>query len=269
VSDPEFFEPVRPGVHVPRGATFIIPAGALQIIVDDEGGRSMEVKHVEAAVQTWPDWLEIAFARFADVRDARRRLLEARGSGTAEGAALADEFQAALQTISAAVFALDAFYGVISGMVPLSDAVKEARRRSRAGRAVWVADAIGRAARMPNEVRKLMTKSVHTAYVLRNGAVHPRHSAEPYAVHLGLNQAVPHFYARYALETSHGAVGWATEAIMWVVDRPQPRNRAVNDFAGNASDLLHGVVDKHLTARPGATVGPRPPRTEGGPPTGP
>lgn len=260
---------MRPGVYVPRGTTFIIPAGALQITHDGEGRRSMEVTHVEAAVQTWPDWLEIAFARFDDVRDARRRLLEARESGTAEVAALANEFHAALQAISAAVFALDAFYGVISEMVPLSDAEKEARRRSRAGRAVWVADAIGRAARMPNEVRKLMTKSVHTAYVLRDGAVHPRHSAEPYAIHPGLNQAVPQFYARYTLETSQGAVSWAAEAIMWVVDRPKPRNRAVNDFAGSASDLLHSVADEHLTARPGAPVGPRPPDTEGSPPTPP
>ena len=195
-----------------------------------------------------------------EVKEARSRLVDARETGEAEWRALADEFQAALQTISASVFALDAFYGVINEMVPpLSASEKDARRRSRAGRAVWVADAIGRASRMPNDVRKAMTKSVHMAFELRDGAVHPLHFAEPYATHPGMNLAVPSFYARYTRETSHGAVSWATEAIMWVVDRPKPSYKALNDYAIGASDLLHNVVDEHLTPTPGAKVGPRVP----------
>jgi len=251
-------EPARPGVHVPRGATFVIPAGALQISLEGAGVRAMEVTHVEASLQTWPDWLEIAFARLTDVREARRKLVELRGaSGACESEALAAEFHAALQAISSAVFALDAFYGVIRDMVPLSQTEKDARRRSRASRAAWVADAIGRVARMPNANRKAMAKSVRLAYELRDGAVHPRHIAEPCAIHRGMNVAVPSYYARYTLETSDGAVGWATETMMWVVDHPQPRNRAICDFAVAAGDLLHGVADKHLVATPDAAVGPR------------
>jgi hypothetical protein len=107
-----------------------------------------------------------------------------------------------------------------------------------------------------------MTKSVHMAIELRDGAVHPRHFAAPYAIHPGMNLAVPSFYARYTRETSHGVVSWATEAIMWVVDHPKPGYRALNDFAAGASDLLHGVVDEHLTPTPGAKVGPRAPDTD-------
>jgi len=247
-------------VHVPRGSTFVIPAGALRISLDDDGTPAVEVTSVQAAVQTWPDWLSIALARLGDVRAARRRLIGAvaAADGAAESEALAEEFQASLQTIAAAVFALDAFYGVICHMINVPKADKLARRQRRAGRAVWVADAIGRASRTPNDVRKTMTESVRTAYQLRDDAVHPHFVAEPYAVHPGLNQAVPQLYAHYTLELSHGAVAWAAEAIMWVVDHPQPRNATVCAFATGASDLLHGVVDEHLTYDPGAPVGRRP-----------
>jgi hypothetical protein len=112
---------------------------------------------------------------------------------------------------------------------------------------------------MPNDVRKNMTKNVQTAYRLRDGAVHPPFVVEPYAIHPGLNQAVPQLYANYTLETSRGAVSSTTEAIMYVVDRPQPRNPAVTAYASSASDILHAVVDKHLTYKPEAPIGPRAP----------
>ena len=93
--------------------------------------------------------------------------------------------------------------------------------------------------------------------------------SRPYAIHPGLNQAVPELYSHYTLELSKGVVSWAAEAILWVVDRPQPRNAAVCAYATGASDLLHEVVDQHLTYNPKALVGRRPPDIEGDQRTGP
>lgn len=53
------------------------------------------------------------------------------GAGEAAGHMLIEEYRACLQAISAAVFALDAFYGVIAGMVPVPGAEKAARKRRR------------------------------------------------------------------------------------------------------------------------------------------
>jgi hypothetical protein len=85
---------IRPGVRVPRGVTFIIPVGALRISVGDDGKRSAEVTHVQAAVQTWPDWLIIAFTRLGDVKAARKRMTAsfAAGDEAAETEALTEEF---------------------------------------------------------------------------------------------------------------------------------------------------------------------------------
>jgi hypothetical protein len=212
---------------------------------------------MEAAVQTWPDWLTIGFARFEDVCAARQRMetATAAGDGAGETASLSDELQGSLQVISAAVFALDAFYGVIRDMVVVPQKERQARERKRAGRAVWVADTIRRASRMPNDVSKTMTKNLHLAYQLRDRAVHPPHIVEPYAVHPGLNLAVPQFYSYYTLEASRSTISWAAEAIMWVVDRPQLRNQAILKFAQGASEILHSVIDDHVTVDPNAPIG--------------
>jgi hypothetical protein len=176
---------------------------------------------------------------------------------TAESAALDEEFQGSLQTISAAVFALDAFYGVIHTMITLQESEKKARQQKGTGRATWVADAIGRASRMPNRVRKAVARNIHTAYKLRGGAVHPHFRAEEYGIHPGLNQAVPKYYIDYTLETSSAILAAAVEAIMWVADHPQPRNATVTAYAPTASALLHEIVDELLTYEPDGPFGPR------------
>jgi len=101
--------------------------------------------------------------------------------GDAEASALVEEYQAGMQAISSAVFA-DALYGVIAGMITVPEAEIARRKQRNDGRAVWVADAIIRAsARMPNDVRKAVTQSIHKAYRARDLAVHPPHVQEPYA----------------------------------------------------------------------------------------
>ena len=59
----------------------MIPAGAVRISIGDDGRPAMEVTHVQAAVQTWPDWVSIAFARFGDAKATRRRMIEATAAG--------------------------------------------------------------------------------------------------------------------------------------------------------------------------------------------
>jgi len=105
-------------------------------------------------LQTWPNWLAIAFSRLQEANSARERLTAATASGVgeAEASLLIEEYQAGLQAISSAVFSLDAMYGVISRMIDVPEAEIARRKQKNDGRAVWVADAIIRAsARMPND----------------------------------------------------------------------------------------------------------------------
>jgi hypothetical protein len=249
---------IRPGFRVIRGSNLTIPAEGLRVSFGADGSLRPEITRVQASIQIWKNWLVIAFARLRDTSAARKRLVEAAANNddAAESVVLDEEFQGSLQTISAAVFALDAFYGVIDTMITLKGSEREARRQKGTGRAKWVADAIGRASRMPNEARKTVAKNIRVAYGLRDGAVHPHFRIEEYGIHPGLNQAVPKYYIAYTLETSQAILAAAVEAIMWVADHPQPRNATVTAYAPTASRLLHEIVDEFLTYEPGGPFGP-------------
>lgn len=225
-----------------------VPSGGLEMTFAKKGSLSFQMK-LKVSIQVWVNWLDIAFARRDDTESARKRMNEATANAddAAESAALNEEFHGALQTISAAVFALDAFYGLISTMITIDEREKDARRRNNTGRASWVADVICRASKIPNDKKKTLIKNIHVAYDLRDGAVHPDFKPEDQGIHPGLNQLVPKYYIDYTLENSTNILLAAVEAIMFVADRPQAKNPEIAAFSSTASSLLHEIVDGRLT----------------------
>src|SRR4029077_2149461 len=113
---------------------------------------------------------------------------------------------------------------------------------------------------MPNDVRKAMTQSIHKAYRARDLAVHPPHVQEPYALHPQLlNTRVPKRWIDYNFETSMDLARWVVEAMIWVIDHPQPRNRALTAWATIASGMLHRIVDPFMNADPSSPLALRRP----------
>lgn len=148
---------------MPTGADFTVSASR---VCDQNGVPELRVTVDLGSVQTWPDWLTITFARLQEASVARQRMIAATANDVGEAAsnALIEEYRACLQATSAAVFALDAFYGVIREFITVPEAEQDARRQRNDGRAVWVADAILRASsRMPNDVRKTTAEKIHNA----------------------------------------------------------------------------------------------------------
>jgi hypothetical protein len=185
---------------------------------DQDGVLRLEVSVDGGLVQTWPNWLAIAFDRLQEANDAQQRLAATTpgGTGEAQAAVLIEEYQAGLQATSSAVFALDALNGVIFRMITVPEAEIARRKQRNDGRAVWVADAIIRAsARMPNDVRKALTENIHRAYMVRDLAVHPPHVQEPYALHPQFPTIrVPKRWIDYNFETSMELARWVVEAMM-------------------------------------------------------
>ena len=246
---------------VPPGSSFIFPADSIQISLDETGAPQVRITEVHSSVQTWPDWLTIAFGHLKEAQAARERLILAFAghNNDAEGEALTSEFKASLQVMTASVIALDGFYGAIRDMVPVPLAIADERRQNQAGRAVWVADAIIRASRMPNAVRKVLTKDIHTAYKARDTAVHPRVEIGRFAHHPALpGTPVPQLYADFIVEAARGLIQMVVEAIMWVADRPQPRNAAITAYAPTASEMLHRIVDPLITIDPNSPLAQQP-----------
>lgn len=202
-------------------------------------------------MQTWPYWLSIAFTRVQEAYLVRQRIVTASANGIdpTAGTLIGEEYQASLQAISAAVFALDAFYGVLDGMISIPETEKAARTRRGDGRAIWVADAIIRAtARMPNNVRRDIKRNIHIAFKARDRAVHPLHAPEPFDIHPALQDVlVPQRWIDYSFEPSMKITSWTVEAMSWVINHPQPRNSSLTAWAPMASKLLHPVIDPFTT----------------------
>jgi hypothetical protein len=229
---------------MPVGGVVTLSASRVR---DKDGSIRLQVSTDHGSIQTWPNWLAISFDSLQVAERAWQRLPEeaSEGADVATATVLVQEYQAALQTISAAVFALDAFYGVISRMVTVPEQEKIARQTRNDGRAVWVADAVIRAsAGMPNGTRQAITEGIHKAYKARDLAVHPPHIPEPLAVHPRLENAqVPKRWIDYSFESSMKLMYWCVEAMRWPVDHPQPRNASLTTWAPIASRILHKIVD--------------------------
>ncbi len=249
------------GLLIPPGATFTIPAGAMQLSVGKNGVAQLQITEAHSSVQTWPDWLAIAFDHLKEAGAARKRLTASTAAQDRDalGKALTQEFKASLQAMTAGAIALDGFYGAIRDMVPIPPAVREERRQKESGRAVWVADTIIRASRMPGPVQRTITKGVHTVYKARDTAVHPQVKTGRFAHHPALpGTPVPQLYADFTLEAGQGLIQLVIEAIMWVTDHPQPRNAAITAYAPTASAMLHQTVDHVITIDPRSPLARRP-----------
>lgn len=247
---------LRPGIRVLRGSTLTIPAGGMVISVGENGVPSAEVREVLLATSTWLDWLHIALERLDDVRAARRDLDAAVTSGDqdAENDPLERELQSSLQVVSAAASGLDGFYGLIQRHIEIDPKELAARRRKRTGRAIWVSDAIFRAARIPAGLRSNLRKNMISTYKARNLAVHPEHAPRRPCIHQGLRQMVPYYFATFSLESAAGVVATCVEGIMWVLDRPRATEGPIFDLSQSGSALLHDLVDPRLTFAPGGAL---------------
>jgi hypothetical protein len=208
---------------------------------------------------TWLDWLHIAFERLDDARAARRDLDAAVTSGDeeAENDPLERELRASLQVVSAAASGLEGFYGLVQPHIEIDPKEREARRRKRTGRAIWVSDAIFRAARIPGGVRSVLRKNIISTYKARNLAVHPEHAPRRPGIHQGLRQMVPYYVATFSMESAAGVVATCVEAMMWVLDRPRATEGPVFDLSQSGSALLHELVDPRLTFASDGVLKPR------------
>jgi hypothetical protein len=240
---------------MPVGGSAILRATRVR---DQDGILKLQVNVDGGLVQTWPNWLAIAFDRLQEAFGARERLLRASASGEseAEANAVVAEYQAGLQAISSAVFALDALYGVIAHMIIIPKVEVEARKLKDEGRAVAVADAILRAsARMPNEARKLVAKNIHSVYKARDLAVHPAYVQEPFTFHPQLDGTkVPQRWIDYNFEASMEVVRCVVGAMTWAIDHPQPLNPALVAWAKIATTMLHRIIDPFVNADPSSPL---------------
>lgn len=120
-----------PGVFIQRGVQLRLPAGTVLVSLNDQGEEVAHPIIPETRMDMWPHWLHEALDATVAALDANGAVVEeseALAQAEAEGTPVEDqqrlsdlldvELRASMRAISAAAFALDAFYASVQARSP-------------------------------------------------------------------------------------------------------------------------------------------------------
>jgi len=198
---------------------------------------------VEVTLDTWPHWLEIAVVHLKVASEAHKALVEAHESddGDARNHALNNEFQASMQAICASAFTVDALYGSLNDVFPISGATKDGWANNRTPRAGRILDAVHRVAKLSNPQAKSWRKALKTMFEFRNWAVHPPRDFRRPLLHPILEVGVDWRFVVYREENARNAVAVATEVLMRTFEQPRER-KALQDWAKQQAPILQSLL---------------------------
>jgi len=179
-----------PGVFVIRGLTLRIPPGGLRITTDAHGIVDATLE-LHVGLDVCPTWLDIAAEHLQHAQAANRSLLAQPQPLDDErlSQALETDLRSSMQAVVATAAAVDAFYGVLQGIVPIDEVTKGAWRERRTARYKRIAEVVRRAFRMRPRNAAQLRSALRQLYHFRDLCVHPD---------LSFGQAVPHPEARRA-----------------------------------------------------------------------
>lgn len=111
-----------PGMYFPRGAQLRIPAGRLQIRVTEDGRIASDPLIPQTRMDMWPQWLHEALEATVNAREVHTQLIAEAERPEERGERFRDlldlELRASMRAITAAAFAVDAFYASVQARSP-------------------------------------------------------------------------------------------------------------------------------------------------------
>jgi hypothetical protein len=179
----------------------------------------------------WLTWTEIAVEHEANARDWREQAVSHRqGNASVQGEALGHEFRAALVSVCAAAFAIDALYGAVKPLIPVPAPSmktwtdKHTSRDSRIFETLKLGFRMGdRTSTWPREFRWLFRQrrdhAVHFSEASREVLIHPT------GIYTSEEQV------SYAMEAATRATDLAVEVLTTCADSANPQ------FAGLSEEM--------------------------------
>ena len=231
------------GVLFARWASLRTPVGGIVVRAQPDGTMQADPVIVEVTLDTWPHWLEIAIVHMKVAGEAHKALVEAHESDDADtrNRALNDKFQASMQANCASAFAVDALYGSLNDVSPISEATKDGWANNRTPRAGRILDAVHCVAKLSNAQAKSLRKALKTMFEFRNWAVHPPRDFRRPLLHPILEVGVDWRFMVYREENARNAVSVATEVLMRTFAQPREQ-KAVLDWAMQQAPILQSLL---------------------------
>lgn len=152
------------------GGSLRIPAGGLRIPLD---GSPIPAVTVELSLDTWDHWLSISKEMIERAEEAHDRMIVAHKGAdeTARNSALEEEFRAAMMSISAQAFAVDALYASVKERIPVHSGTQQGE--SKAPRYARISDTFRRGCKLKNEQVGQIRTCLKELFKYRDWAVHP------------------------------------------------------------------------------------------------
>jgi len=207
------------GVFIDRGMQLRIPEITLSIGPD--GQPQLSTVTPELAYDLWPLWLRIAIDHQHMARAARTRLEAITGTHDARhGRALQDETTAGMVSISAAMFAIDAFYGAVLARIDVPPP-----KGKRSQRYAIIAETLKRAFTMTQKSSNAIRNRLQEAFRIRDMSVHPTGQFRQPMLHPVMHVGVAMPHVAFRVENAEAAVHMAISLIEQCSKVPKARHK--------------------------------------------
>jgi hypothetical protein len=230
-------------VFIMKGMGIRIPAGGFRISLGDSGLTTSI--SFDLRIDTWPHWLRIATEHVNQAVAAHTLLMEAHAinDDAAKGQALEAEFSASLVAISAAAFALDAFYGAVKARAPLDAGLEAKWQKNHTSRAKQIVETLRRSFTIKRQAEPHLRTSVINLFHLRDWAVHPPSEFQPPQLHPDLGIGVEWRFAVYRAEICKGATQMVLAVIAQCLRKPKRKFAELEEWCMYGQEKVTPLVE--------------------------
>jgi hypothetical protein len=223
------------GILITRSLRVAIPPGGFSISINDQGEIASKVDiHVSLDVSDHWLWIAMHHVDEGNVAKANLELVWPSGDDSQAIPLLENEFVHGMQSVAAAAFALDAFYGQVKECAPVPKDVTEAWNNNRTSRHARLAESFRRAFDMgPKSAAQLRT-ALAVVFALRGLTVHPPATIAAAVWHPRLEVGMEWRFVRFRVEEAQGAAGFALSLLWQLAHRPKAKFVSLVDYCRGA-----------------------------------
>ncbi|MCP5270129.1 MAG: hypothetical protein H6932_02750 [Burkholderiaceae bacterium] len=190
------------GIHISRGVALRIPAGGLQISLDESGEVKVQFKEIHLRLDTSTEWLEIAMERLADCDAAQTALLAAYAANEEVGDHIHRVLKASMQAIVASATFFEALYAAARDHLPPNRVVRTPDGRPGRSREAYVTEQLKQAFGLKKKGTTQLRSVLGEIYRFRDETVHPQASFGPPAWHPDLRLLVERRVAMFSFSNT-------------------------------------------------------------------
>jgi hypothetical protein len=242
----------------PHGAQLRLPPGSLQIRVTDDGRVEMDPVSPELRVEMWPQWLrEAVDAALAalDAHDALAAEVKALAGPTppVDEQALQDlldhELRASMRAVSAAAFAVDAFYAGVQARSPDHPHRERWRTPRTNGRRTSRHTIVFETLRYHLKIKPLAAteyrRRIADLFRFRGWAVHADAKFKPAIEREDVDRGVDWHYVAFRAHNAAAAVGGTLQMLSALVDVFDRGSAEMQDWQPHAREALDAVIARY------------------------